>query len=122
MGVELTAGDVDEPLAGILASAGTRIVDAHGHEVVLNDELVEFLRTAVVAATGGQQVLLFASSARRTAAARRSRCCACRDGTGAGACPSPGVATLVLASSVAEPGSKACEALPASWLLTTAAR
>lgn len=61
MGVELTAGDVDEPLAEILASAGTRIVDAHGHEVVLNHELVEFLRTAVVAATGGQKVLLFAS-------------------------------------------------------------
>lgn len=61
MGVELTAGGVEEPLAEILASAGTRIVDEHGHEVVLNHELVEFLRAAVVAASGGRKVLLFAS-------------------------------------------------------------
>ncbi len=58
--VELTARDVGEPLDEILASAGTRIIDEHGHEVVLNRELVGFLRAAVVAATGGQRVLLFA--------------------------------------------------------------
>lgn len=59
MAVELTARDIEEPLDEILASAGTRITDEHGHEVVLNRELLGFLRTAVRAATGGQKVLLF---------------------------------------------------------------
>lgn len=59
MAVELSARDVEEPLDEILASPGTRIIDEHGHELVLNPALVGFLRTAVMAATGGQKVLLF---------------------------------------------------------------
>lgn len=62
MPLELTARDVEDPagpLDEILASPGARVVDGHGHEVVLPRELAGFLRTAVAAAHGGCRVLLF---------------------------------------------------------------
>lgn len=60
MAVELTARDVAESTEGldeVLASPGARIVDAHGHEVVLSEPLAEFVRTAVAAARSGNAYL-----------------------------------------------------------------
>lgn len=60
MAVKLTARDVEQPSAlfdEILASPGARLVDEHGHEVALSEQVAGFFRAAVAAASGGHALL-----------------------------------------------------------------
>lgn len=61
MTVELDARDVERAtsLDEILASPGAKVVDEHGHEVVLSGEVAGFLRAAVATARTSGKVLLF---------------------------------------------------------------